>query len=72
MPAPALALLRRTALADRLALGLLKAGLSEMVYGTDVDDSHEKTGGKKSATTELEKLRARVAELETEIKGGKA
>jgi cell division protein FtsB len=43
-----------------------------MAYGTDVDHSHEQTGGEKSATTELEQLRARVAELEAEIKGGKA
>jgi hypothetical protein len=44
----------------------------KMAYGTDVDHSHEQTGGEKSATTELEQLRARVAELEAEIKGGKA
>jgi len=44
----------------------------KMAYGTDVDLSHEQTGGEKSATTELEQLRARVAELEAEIKGGKA
>ena len=35
-------------------------------------DSHEKPVGKESAITELEQLRARVAELEAEIKGGKA
>src|SRR5207237_9232669 len=44
----------------------------KMAYGTDLDHSHEQTGGEKSATTELEQLRARVAELEAEIKGGKA
>ena len=44
----------------------------KMAYGTDVDDSHEKPAGKKSAITELEQLRARVVELEAEIKGGKA
>jgi len=44
----------------------------KMAYGTDVDHSHEQTGGEKSATTELEQLRARVAELEAEMKGGKA
>ena len=44
----------------------------KMAYGTDVDDSHEKPAEKKSATSELEQLRARVAELEAEIKGGKA
>jgi cell division protein FtsB len=43
-----------------------------MAYGTDVDDSHGKPVGKTSATTELEQLRARVAELEAEMKGGKA
>ena len=49
-----------------------KPVLHKMAYGTDVDDSHEKPAGKKSATTELEQLRARVVELEAEIKGGKA
>jgi CBS domain containing-hemolysin-like protein len=44
----------------------------KMAYGTDVDDSHEKPDGEKSATTELEQLRARVVELEAETKGGKA
>ena len=44
----------------------------KMAYGTDVDKSHEKPDGKKSAISELEQLRARVAELEAEIKGGKA
>jgi hypothetical protein len=49
-----------------------KPVLHKMAYGTDVDDSHEKPAGKKSAISELEQLRARVAELEAEIKGGKA
>ena len=49
-----------------------KPVLHKMAYGTDVDDSHEKPAGEKSATSELEQLRARVAELEAEIKGGKA
>ena len=44
----------------------------KMAYGTDVDKSHEKTDGEKSATSEVEQLRARIAELEAEIKGGKA
>src|SRR5437868_13493145 len=44
----------------------------KIAYGTDVDHSHEQTGGEKFTTTELEQLRARVAELEAEIKGGKA
>jgi CBS domain containing-hemolysin-like protein len=49
-----------------------KPVLHKMAYGTDVDHSHEKPDGGKSAATELEQLRARVVELETEIKGGKA
>jgi hypothetical protein len=49
-----------------------KPVLHKMAYGTDVDHSHEQTGGKKPVTSELEQLRARVAELEAEIKGGKA
>ncbi|PYL02171.1 MAG: hypothetical protein DME31_09940 [Verrucomicrobia bacterium] len=44
----------------------------KMAYGTDVDHSHEKPDGEKSAASELEQLRARVVELEAEIKGGKA
>ena len=44
----------------------------KMAYGTDVDLSHEKPIGKESAIKELEQLRARAAELEAEIKGGKA
>src|SRR5436190_12895977 len=44
----------------------------KMAYGTDVDRSHEKPIGKESAIKELEQLRARVAELEAEIKGGTA
>jgi hypothetical protein len=49
-----------------------KPVLHKMAYGTDVDDSHGKPAGKESAISELEKLRARAAELEAEIKGGKA
>jgi len=44
----------------------------KMAYGTDVDHSHAQAGGEESATSELEQLRARVAELEAEIKGGRA
>jgi CBS domain containing-hemolysin-like protein len=44
----------------------------KMAYGTDVDKSHDEAAGEKSATSELEQLRARVAELEAENKGGKA
>ena len=49
-----------------------KPVLHKMAYGTDVDDSHGKPAGKESAIKELEQLRARAAELEAEIKGGKA
>jgi CBS domain containing-hemolysin-like protein len=48
-----------------------KPVLHKMAYGTDVDDSHGKPAGKESAISELEQLRARAAELEAEIKGGK-
>src|SRR5438045_6399855 len=44
----------------------------KMAYGTDVDRSHEKPIGKESAITELEQLRARVAQLEAQNKGGNA
>src|SRR6476661_2664134 len=44
----------------------------KMAYGTDVDHSHENPIGKEAAIKELEQLRARAAELEAEIKGGKA
>jgi len=44
----------------------------KMAYGTDVDHSHDQTAGEKSAASELEQLRARLAELEAEIKRGKA
>ena len=44
----------------------------KMAYGTDVDLSHEKPIGKEAAIKELEQLRARAAELEAEMKGGKA
>src|SRR5213083_1652453 len=49
-----------------------KPVLHKMAYGTDVDDSHENMHGEKPASSELEQLRARIAELEAEIKGGKA
>ena len=44
-----------------------KPVLHKMAYGTDVDDSHEKPAGEKSAISELEQLRARVAELEAKL-----
>jgi CBS domain containing-hemolysin-like protein len=43
----------------------------KMAYGTDKVD-HDHPPDEKSATSELEQLRARVAELEAQIKGGKA
>ena len=49
-----------------------KPVLHKMAYGTDVDHSHGKPDGGESAASELEQLRARVVELEAEIKGGKA
>ena len=49
-----------------------KPVLHKMAYGTDVDDSHGKPVGKTSAISELEQLRTRIAELEAEMKGGKA
>ena len=48
-----------------------KPVLHKAAYGTDVDDSHEKPVAKTSAVSELEQLRARVAELEAQTKGGK-
>ena len=42
----------------------------KMAYGTDVDESHEKPAEKKSDIGELEQLRARVAELKAQVKGG--
>jgi CBS domain containing-hemolysin-like protein len=49
-----------------------KPVLHKMAYGTDVDHSHDEAAGEKPASSELEQLRARVAELEAENKGGKA
>jgi hypothetical protein len=43
----------------------------KMAYGTDKVD-HDHPPDEKSATSELEQLRARVAELEAQIKGGKS
>jgi len=49
-----------------------KPVLYKLAYGTDVDESLAHGDEKPSATTEVEKLRARVAELEAQAKGGKA
>lgn len=48
-----------------------KPVMHKMAYGTDKDESHEPADGA-PPTTEIEQLRARVAELEAQIKGGKA
>jgi CBS domain containing-hemolysin-like protein len=47
-----------------------KPVMHKMAYGTDVDESHGH--GSDAAPSELEQLRARVAELEAQIKGGKS
>jgi hypothetical protein len=50
-----------------------KPVLYKLAYGTDVDETlahHD--GGGKVQTEEVEQLRARVAELESQNKGGKA
>jgi hypothetical protein len=50
-----------------------KPVLHKLAYGTDVDESlahHD--GGKELEQTELQQLRARVAELEAHNKGGNA
>jgi CBS domain containing-hemolysin-like protein len=56
-----------------------KPVLYRLAYGTDVDESlaHDESsahhdGREKIQTTEVEQLRARVAELEAQAKGGKA
>ena len=49
-----------------------KPVLYKMAYGTDVDESHGHHGEGKSEPTEEERLRARIAELESQVKGGRA
>jgi CBS domain containing-hemolysin-like protein len=49
-----------------------KPVMHKMAYGTDKLDPHEPPDEEKSAISELEQLRARVAELEAQTKGGKA
>lgn len=46
-----------------------KPVLHKMAYGTDVDESHGHHGNAISEAEELANLRARVAELETELHG---
>ena len=49
-----------------------KPVLHKMAYGTDTDDSHAKHDADDAEPTEVEKLRARIAVLEAQIKGGKS
>jgi hypothetical protein len=49
-----------------------KPVLHKMAYGTDVDESLGHGAEEKAATSELEQLRARVAELEAQTQKGKA
>jgi hypothetical protein len=48
-----------------------KPVMHKIAYGTDKAEPHDHPAGEKSATSELEQLRARVAELEAQTKGGK-
>ena len=48
-----------------------KPVLHKLAYGTDVDESLGHHGGDDAEPTETERLRARVAELESQSKGGK-
>lgn len=49
-----------------------KPVLHKMAYGTDKEALPDQLAGQNDASCELEKLRARVAELEAQLKGGKA
>jgi len=49
-----------------------KPVLHKLAYGTDVDESIGHHGTATEEETEIEKLRARVAELEAQARGGKA
>jgi hypothetical protein len=56
-------------------LAYSKPVLHKLAYGTDVDESlaHDSHGeAKVEETSEVEKLRARIAQLEHQITGGKA
>ena len=48
-----------------------KPVLHKLAYGTDVDETVGHHGWAKEEETEVEKLRARVAELEAQARGGK-
>jgi CBS domain containing-hemolysin-like protein len=49
-----------------------KPVLHKLAYGTDVDETVGHHGSAKEEEIEIEKLRARVAELEAQARGGKA
>jgi hypothetical protein len=49
-----------------------KPVLHKLAYGTDVDETVVHHGSAKEEETEIEKLRARVAELELQARGRKA
>lgn len=49
-----------------------KPVLHKLAYGTDVDESLEHHGKEPPAVSEVDQLRARVAELETQLNEGKA
>lgn len=49
-----------------------KPVLHKMAYGTDVDESLADHGNEESGPTEVEQLRARIAVLEAQAKGGNA
>jgi hypothetical protein len=49
-----------------------KPVMHKLAYGTDVDESLAHHGNEKPVVSEVDQLRARVAQLETQLKGGKA
>ena len=49
-----------------------KPVLHKLAYGTDVDESLAHHGAEKPHTSELDQLRAKVTELQAQLKGGKA
>ena len=53
-------------------LAYSKPVLHKLAYGTDVDESLAHHGADEAGPTEVEQLRARIAVLEAQTKGGKA
>ena len=49
-----------------------KPVMHKLAYGTDVDESLAHHDPEKPVVSEVDQLRARVAQLETQLKGGKA